>query len=442
MTDAAASDLTGRVLQVNVSPGGVPKLPVAEAWVDEMGLAGDRHHDDTEHGGPHRAVALFSIEAIRRVAAEGHPIAPGTAGENLTVEGIEMAGLPVGTRLAIGERLLLELSKPDNPCKTIAGSFRDGRFNRLSIAAHALDSRMYARVLRQGPVRPGDVIRVLPPDPASTARVHELLDLIDSVERSESLHLWRGAREAGHDVHLLDDGELAAAASRSLPGPLFGRALGLRQLPNLLGRLLDFYRRHDAIGWLVAAADDPPWLGAVGDRPRTVVVAPPGDIAEATPPAGLTVRVLRSDEVETWCDVVLADWDGEPGLARAVRDAERAAAAVHEHILFGAELEGQLVGAARLHLRRGVALLGSATVLPPLRGRGVHHALIEARARYAAARESRWLAAIPAAGSSAERNLEAMGLRRVWSRADYRFDPADPDGPGVSEAGLIEERMA
>ncbi len=148
---AQADGKHGRVLQVNVSAGGVPKRPVAEAWVDRLGLAGDAHHDDTEHGGPHRAVALYALEAIRRVQADGHPISPGSAGENLTTTGLELAGLPVGTRLAIGERLVLELSKPDNPCATIAGNFTDGRFARISIATHPLDSRMYARVLDGGP---------------------------------------------------------------------------------------------------------------------------------------------------------------------------------------------------------------------------------------------------------------------------------------------------
>ena len=48
--------MDGRVLQVSVSPGGVPKQPVERAWVGEYGLEGDRQRHDTVHGGPHRAV--------------------------------------------------------------------------------------------------------------------------------------------------------------------------------------------------------------------------------------------------------------------------------------------------------------------------------------------------------------------------------------------------
>ena len=92
----------GRLVQVNVSPGGVPKHAVPEARVTALGVEGDRQADVTVHGGPHRAVSILGIEAIRRVASEGHPIAPGTTGENLTVEGFDVSALPVGTRLSIG----------------------------------------------------------------------------------------------------------------------------------------------------------------------------------------------------------------------------------------------------------------------------------------------------------------------------------------------------
>ena len=88
--------MIGRVLHVNTSPGGVPKQSVERARVGQLGLEGDAHAHIGVHGGPHRAVCLLGIEVIRRVAAEGHPIAPGTVGENLTTEGLELAGLASG----------------------------------------------------------------------------------------------------------------------------------------------------------------------------------------------------------------------------------------------------------------------------------------------------------------------------------------------------------
>jgi MOSC domain-containing protein YiiM len=151
----------GTVVQVNTSRGGVPKLPVRSAYVGRLGLEGDEHTDLADHGGPLRAVSLLAIEAIRRVAADGNPIAPGTTGENVTTEGIELGALPYCTRLAIGPDLVIELTAPANPCKTIAHNFADGRFARLSAKVHALDTRVYASVVREGTVRPGDEVRVL-----------------------------------------------------------------------------------------------------------------------------------------------------------------------------------------------------------------------------------------------------------------------------------------
>ena len=157
----APRDAVGRVARVNVSGGGVPKLPVASARVGFLGLEGDDHDDRAGHGGPLRAVSLLALEAIRRVAADGHPIGPGTTGENVTTEGIELGELPAGGRLAIGPEVVIEVTGPVSPCKTIAHSFLDGRFARLSARVHPLDTRVYAQVIREGTVRPGDPIVVL-----------------------------------------------------------------------------------------------------------------------------------------------------------------------------------------------------------------------------------------------------------------------------------------
>src|SRR4051794_27053402 len=174
--------MDGRVIQINTSPGGVPKHAVAEARVRRLGLEGDAHDHDWVHGGPHRAVSLFAIEAIDRVRADGHPgVVPGAAGENLTTEGIELARLPLGSRLAIGDQVVLEISGPANPCDVIKGAFAGGKSGRISILLHPDDSRMYARVLREGIVRPSDAIRFLPPRRESAAAVHHQLDLLDSV---------------------------------------------------------------------------------------------------------------------------------------------------------------------------------------------------------------------------------------------------------------------
>lgn len=153
--------MSARVHQISVSRGGVPKLAVPEAEVTPSGLEGDRQAKRWIHGGPQRAVCLFSLEAIERLRAEGHPVAPGTAGENVTVAGLAWEGVRPGTRLALGDEVVVEVTSFTAPCRTIAGSFRDGAFQRISQKLHPGDSRVYARVLRAGRLRAGDPVRVL-----------------------------------------------------------------------------------------------------------------------------------------------------------------------------------------------------------------------------------------------------------------------------------------
>jgi MOSC domain-containing protein YiiM len=153
----------GRVHQVNVSPGGVPKLPVPVAQVHRLGLEGDGHREpEPIHGGPDGAVSLYCVEAIARVAADGHTAFPGAFGENLTLEGLDWAALRAGDRLAIGDAgLEIELTKNAAPCTTLQHYFADGRFARISHKVHPEDARWYARVLREGPVAPGDRVEII-----------------------------------------------------------------------------------------------------------------------------------------------------------------------------------------------------------------------------------------------------------------------------------------
>jgi MOSC domain-containing protein YiiM len=155
-----------RIASVNVSRGGVPKLPVESAWVGRLGLAGDGHNEpEPSHGGPEQAVCLYSVESIARVAADGHTTFPGAFGENLTLEGMELIRLDVGDRLVIGEAgLLIQLTKRSEPCQTIAHWFVDRRIARIGSPQHPEDARWYARVLQEGPVRTGDRVERLAPE--------------------------------------------------------------------------------------------------------------------------------------------------------------------------------------------------------------------------------------------------------------------------------------
>lgn len=381
----------GRVLQVSVSPGGVPKRPVERAWVGPLGLEGDAHRADRVHGGPHRAVALFAIEAIRRVEAEGHPIFPGSCGENLTTEGIEWSTLPIGTRVAVGERLVLELSAPDNPCSTIAGSFADGRFGRISILTSPTDSRMYARVVAEGEVRPGDPVRLLEPAPDSRAVELALHARADAARRKYRVANWRAAEAAGLDVRIDDDGELAMCAAPAFAGAATNQAIGLQLLPNLLPAALRFFEEHGVEGWLQLDPADVPASVPAGDRHDVAILAAEPDRVAADAVEGLTIRTIAPTESATWAALLLAadppDDAGDPHVEwlRAMGPHLLGPSAQAPRRLYLAELDGEPVAVAALFVHRKVGWLAAAAVVEAARGRGIQRALIAHRAADAAA---------------------------------------------------------
>src|SRR5215212_6008767 len=96
------------IFQLNRSPGGVPKLPVMEVAVDEGGLEGDKQRNRRVHGGPKRALCLYSLENILALQSAGHPIHPGSIGENVTLAGVDIAALKPGDRLELGDDVVIE----------------------------------------------------------------------------------------------------------------------------------------------------------------------------------------------------------------------------------------------------------------------------------------------------------------------------------------------
>ena len=295
MNDAIASRehlATGRVLQVNVSPGGVPKLPVGSTWVGPYGLEGDKHREFTVHGGPHRAVCLFGMEAIERLQAEGHPIVAGGAGENLTTWGIDWSLLPIGAVVAVGDEVLLEIASPTTPCATQTDNFSDGNFNRILIDRHPSDSRMYARVVREGHVAAGDHILVHAPGPESNAVDTLTLRWLDRAQAKSSVAAWKAARSSGYQIAIEDDGEISMASSLELPGPAFNQADGFAGLPNLLPMAFDFFDRHRTRGWIWATQT--PWEGAQPDLTLGIYGADPADIADTAPPNGVVIRLVTA----------------------------------------------------------------------------------------------------------------------------------------------------
>jgi MOSC domain-containing protein YiiM len=149
----------GVLHSINVSAGGVPKLARRSAAVRVGGVEGDRQRDLRYHGGPTRAVSLYSLELIRALAAEGHPIDVGCIGENFTLEGVAWDRMVPGATLEVGE-VQLELMAYAAPCSNLVPYFAGGKFVRVAQKVHPGWSRLYARVLREGTVQVGDAVRL------------------------------------------------------------------------------------------------------------------------------------------------------------------------------------------------------------------------------------------------------------------------------------------
>ena len=418
----------GHVVAVNVSGGGVPKRPVERSWVGVLGLEGDAHRENTVHGGPHRAVCLFGIEVIERLQSEGHPIEPGGAGENLTTSGIEWSLLPVGTRVRVGEQVELEVSSSTTPCKTQVGNFSDGNFNRIRIELHPSDSRMYARVITEGEVKPGDPITLLP-EVNPHAAVEEMLRRLHRAEGKSAVAAWRAAAAAGFKMDIVEDGEIALASSTDLPGPAFNSALGLVRLPNMLSMATDFFDAHNTTGYLWF--EGPPWPGAVPFMEGDVIGANVTDesvvraLADSTTPEGVIIRRIERGEVDAY---------------NAVRSGDRAAGGVsdgtnpwplvyeqlaktHARQLYVAEVDGVAVANASLHVSAGTGWLRGALTAPEARGRGIQTALIATRIRAAIEAGCDLVGADAEPGGVSARNLMKMGLRRLGGQNNYEYVP-------------------
>lgn len=128
--------------------------------VGPYGLAGDAICDLAHHGGLDQAVYLYGQPDYDYWSAEiGRELEPGTFGENLTMANLESAKINLGDRFTLGA-LVMEVNSPRIPCRTFAARMDDKYFAKKFLAANR--PGIYCRVLREGPVRAGDVLAYLP----------------------------------------------------------------------------------------------------------------------------------------------------------------------------------------------------------------------------------------------------------------------------------------
>ena len=150
--------MTGVLAQLNVSLGGMPKLPVASARVTAAGVEGDKQRNLKYHGGPDRAVCVFSEELYEELRDAGVDISgAGSVGENFTTRGIDLRKLAKGDRLKVGGQggCVIELTDIRVPCNQLKKW--DAELPELIVGR----SGWVARVVAEGVVKPGDVISLV-----------------------------------------------------------------------------------------------------------------------------------------------------------------------------------------------------------------------------------------------------------------------------------------
>jgi len=160
--------MTGTIVQLNISPGGIPKRPVPEAMLTPLGLEGDSWAHPDIHGGPLQAVLLICAEVVEELRAAGYPVFFGALGENFTVRGLDHRQLRSGQRFRAGAAVI-ELTSIRTPCDRLdvyGASVKAALFDK---AVKRGDTRsplwarsgMYASVVQPGMVRANDVIALL-----------------------------------------------------------------------------------------------------------------------------------------------------------------------------------------------------------------------------------------------------------------------------------------
>jgi MOSC domain-containing protein YiiM len=121
----------------------------AELKVD-WGIVGDAHADNW-----HRQVSLLALESIEKMRALGLNVGPGSFAENLTTQGIDLLSLPIGSRVRVGDEVVLEITQHGKVCH-----------DRCAVYYQAGDCVMpregvFARVIKGGLVKVGDKIELL-----------------------------------------------------------------------------------------------------------------------------------------------------------------------------------------------------------------------------------------------------------------------------------------
>jgi MOSC domain-containing protein YiiM len=133
----------------------IRKDPVeGPVWAGREGLSGDHQYDRRHHGGPERALLMYSADHYPLWRREWcrKDVGPGGFGENLTVSGLSEDTACIGDVFRIGE-VRIEVSSPRTPCSNVAR--RHGIPDLVGTIVQNHRSGWYLRVLSEGWVEAG-----------------------------------------------------------------------------------------------------------------------------------------------------------------------------------------------------------------------------------------------------------------------------------------------
>ncbi len=145
-----------RVISINISSGGIPKLPRSNVRVNTGGLEGDGHNH-AKHNTPIQAVCIQDVEKLEELSQNEYSLTPGQAGENLTVKNLHVNRLHLGTILEFSGGVVMEISKVRKPCYVMDAIH--SRLKEDAVGRHG----MYAKVLKEGTLVVGEEIKVINP---------------------------------------------------------------------------------------------------------------------------------------------------------------------------------------------------------------------------------------------------------------------------------------
>ncbi|UTB32633.1 MAG: MOSC domain-containing protein [Methanobacterium sp. ERen5] len=118
--------------------------------MENYGLLGDGHAENQSH----RQLSLLALESIQKMRDLGLEVNPGDFAENVTTEGIELAKLPIGTKIALGKNSIVEVTQIGKECHTQC------EIGKQAGQCIMPTEGIFCRVLEGGKIKVGDNLKV------------------------------------------------------------------------------------------------------------------------------------------------------------------------------------------------------------------------------------------------------------------------------------------